>query len=66
MPGFAFSTTLSTVGTVLLAIMNPNFVPVPAIHQAVASEQVGVYMWLASILFCSTLCFGAIGRKLQL
>lgn len=66
MPGFAFSTTLATVGTVLLALMNPNFVPVPAIHQAVASEQVGVYMWLASILFCSTLCFGAIGRKLQL
>lgn len=66
MPGFAFSTTLSLMGTILLAIMNPNFVPVPAIHQAVASEQVGVYMWLASILFCSTLCFGAIGRKLQL
>lgn len=66
MPGFAFSTTLAIVGTVLLAVMNPNFVPVPAIHQAVASEQVGVYMWLASILFCSTLTFGAIGRKLQL
>jgi len=66
MPGFAFSTTLAIVGTVFLSIMSPNFVPVPAIHQAVASEQVGVYMWLASILFCSTLCFGAIGRKLQL
>lgn len=65
-PGFAFSTSLSVVGTILLSVLSPNFVPVPEIHQGVASEQVGVYMWLASILFCTSLCFGAIGRKLQL
>ena len=66
MPGFAFSSFIGVIGTSILLLVNPNFVPVPAIHQDLASEKVGVYAWLASILFCTTLCFGAIGRKLQL
>jgi Insulin-induced protein (INSIG) len=66
MPGLAFSSAVGVVGTAALLLVNPDFVPVPAIHQAVASEQIGVYTWLASILFCTSLCFGAIGRKLQL
>ncbi|RMZ92638.1 hypothetical protein DV736_g88, partial [Chaetothyriales sp. CBS 134916] len=64
--GFAFSTFVGLVGTSVLLLVNPAFVPVPAIHQDTASEQLGVYVWLASILFCTSLCFGAVGRKLQL
>jgi len=66
LPGFVFSTAVSLVGTSLLLLVDPNFVPVPGIHQPMASEQFGVYTWLASILFCTSLCFGAIGRRLQL
>ena len=65
-PGFAFSSIVGLAGTIILLLVNPNFVPVPAIHQTAASEQVGVFTWLASILFCTSLCFGAIGRKLHL
>ncbi|RVX68569.1 hypothetical protein B0A52_07993 [Exophiala mesophila] len=66
LPGFAFSALVSIVGTVVLLLVDPNFVPLPAIHQSAASEQIGVYAWLASILFCTSICFGAIGRRLQL
>lgn len=66
MPGFAFSAAVSTIGTMVLLLVDPNFVPVPAIYQPMASEKFGVYTWLASILFCTSLCFGAIGRRLQL
>ncbi|OCT45929.1 INSIG domain protein [Cladophialophora carrionii] len=66
LPGLAFSAAVSTVGTMVLLVVDPNFVPVPAIHQPMASEKFGVYTWLASILFCTSICFGAIGRRLQL
>jgi len=66
LPGFAFSALVGTIGTTFLLVVDPNFVPVPAIHQSMASEQFGVYTWLASILFCTSICFGAIGRRLQL
>ncbi|KAL6250260.1 hypothetical protein RBB50_002561 [Rhinocladiella similis] len=64
--GFAFSAIVSVAGTLVLLLVDPNFVPVPAIHQPMVSEQFGVYTWLASILFCTSICFGAIGRRLQL
>ncbi|KAK7903769.1 hypothetical protein LTR67_001789 [Exophiala xenobiotica] len=66
LPGFALSAMVSIAGTLALLLVDPNFVPVPAIHQQMASEQFGVYTWLASILFCTSICFGAIGRRLQL
>ncbi|KIW17628.1 hypothetical protein PV08_04823 [Exophiala spinifera] len=66
LPGFAFSAIVSVAGTLVLLLVDPNFVPVPAIHQQVVSDQFGVYTWLASILFCTSICFGAIGRRLQL
>ncbi|EHY52398.1 hypothetical protein HRR83_009266 [Exophiala dermatitidis] len=66
LPGFALSAAVGTIGTVVLLLLDPNFVPLPAIHQPTASEQFGVYTWLASILFCTSLCFGAVGRRLQL
>ncbi|OAL33876.1 hypothetical protein AYO20_06887 [Fonsecaea nubica] len=66
LPGFAFSAAVSTIGTLVMLVVDPDFVPVPAIHQPMASEKFGVYTWLASILFCTSLCFGAIGRRLRL
>lgn len=65
-PGLALSSTISIGGTILSLLFNPQFVPVPGIHSEQTSEKVGVYVWLASILFCTSLCFGAIGRRLQL
>ncbi|KAK5028977.1 hypothetical protein LTR13_008846 [Exophiala sideris] len=66
LPGFAFSAAVSLIGTLVLLLVDPTFVPVPAIHQPMASEKFGVYTWLASILFCTSICFGAIGRRLRL
>ncbi|KAK5051000.1 hypothetical protein LTR84_003559 [Exophiala bonariae] len=66
LPGFAFSALVGILGTTVLLVVDPSFVPVPAIHQSMASEQFGVFTWLASILFCTSICFGAIGRRLQL
>lgn len=66
-PGFALSSAVGIVGTLLLLFISPDFVPMPAIHHnEQVSEKLGVYTWLSSILFCTSLCFGAIGRKLQL
>ncbi|KAK5076072.1 hypothetical protein LTS08_002583 [Lithohypha guttulata] len=65
-PGLALSLLVSVAGTFLSLLLNPSFVPVPNIYQEHASEKLGVFLWLASILFCTSLCFGAIGRRLQL
>jgi len=65
-PGFALSLFVSVGGTFLSLLINPQFVPVPEIYHEQTSEKVGVFLWLASILFCASLCFGAIGRRLQL
>lgn len=64
--GLAVSTIVSLIGTVLSLVFNPGFVPMPEIHQEQVSDKVGVYVWLGSILFCFSLCFGAIGRRLLL
>lgn len=65
-PGFALSLIVSLGGALLTLLFNPSFVPVPEIYQEQPSERLGVFLWLASILFCTSLCFGAIGRRLQL
>ncbi|KAK5093589.1 hypothetical protein LTR24_004141 [Lithohypha guttulata] len=65
-PGFALSLFVSVGGTFLTLFINPQFVPVPEIYHEQASDKIGVFLWLASILFCTSLCFGAIGRRLQL
>lgn len=66
-PGFALSLLVSVTGTIFSMLFNPSFVPVPDIHhERMASDKMGVFLWLASILFCASLCFGAIGRRLQL
>lgn len=65
-PGFALSFLVSVAGTVMSLLFNPSFIPIPDIYQEQTSEKIGVFLWLASILFCTSLCFGAIGRRLQL
>ena len=77
--GFAFSSAVGVVGTIVLLLVNPDMVPLPSTvglgpgiknvttsFQAMPlSESVGVFTWMASILFCTSVCFGAIGRKVQ-
>jgi hypothetical protein len=50
LPGFAFSAVVSVAGTLALLLVDPDFVPVPAIHQQMASEQFGVYTWHQHLL----------------
>ena len=39
----------------------------PGISESfVSTEQIGMWTWIASVLFCSCLCFGNIGRRLAL
>jgi Insulin-induced protein (INSIG) len=32
----------------------------------ISHEKIGVWTWIASVLFCSCVCFGNIGRRLSL
>lgn len=77
--GFAFSAAVGVVGTTILLLVKPDMVPLPStvglgpgLKNVTApfegiplSESVGVFTWMASILFCTSVCFGAIGRKVQ-
>ena len=33
-------------------------------HGLISNESIGVGIWIASVLFCSCVCFGNIGRRL--
>jgi Insulin-induced protein (INSIG) len=77
--GFAFSAAVGVVGTMILLLVKPDMVPLPStvglgpgiknvttpFEDMPLSESVGVFTWMASILFCTSVCFGAIGRKIQ-
>lgn len=77
--GFAFSSAVGVIGTVVLLVVSPDMVPLPStvglgpqmkngtapFDGMALSESVGVFTWMASILFCTSVCFGAIGRKVQ-
>ena len=46
---------------------NDSALGTDAILMGLASaESIGVATWIASVLFCSSICFGNIGRKLAL
>lgn len=32
----------------------------------ISNESIGIGTWIASVLFCSSVCFGNIGRRLAL
>lgn len=80
-PGFILSALVGICGTSVLLSINPDMVPPPTSSstlpvsipsykdsqkQYVSHETIGVWTWVASVLFCSCVCFGNIGRWLAL
>lgn len=81
-PGLILSATIGALGTSLLSLSNPAIFPSPASsirnsthnHQETADELGGYVsresletaIWILSVLFCSCVCFGNIGRRLAL
>jgi hypothetical protein len=79
--GFVLSTTLAITGTAVLLGVNPDIIPLPAgtadqisataieriqAHGVYSGEAVGIFTWVASVLFCSCVCFRSIGKRLEL
>lgn len=79
--GFIISTVLALIGTPALLAVNPDLVPLPTeavnsnmvtaidrmhAYGLFSSETVGVLTWIASVIFCSCICFRNIGRRLPL
>ncbi|KAK0637268.1 insulin-induced protein-domain-containing protein [Bombardia bombarda] len=79
-PGFLLSTTISLAGSAVLMSLGPNMMPAPVAAQlSTAASSLGTWgagfasherietgIWMLSVLFCSCLCFGNIGRRLAL
>jgi len=81
-PGFILSTAVGFTGTGLLLVSNPNIMPSPASspknstiqHQNtvddfgryISRENIEGGIWIMSVLFCSCVCFGNVGRRLAL
>ncbi|KAL9112463.1 MAG: hypothetical protein Q9227_003305 [Pyrenula ochraceoflavens] len=66
-PGLIISTLVGLFGTVLALVAYPNIIPQPSTPgSTVSPDVVGVSAWVASVLFCSCVCFGNIGRRLAL
>ena len=77
-PGFALAAVVGILGTAILLGLKPDVVPpsaMPTDAGATASasldlqrltsyEGIGVMTWVASVLFCSSVCFGNVGRRL--
>ncbi|PGG96569.1 hypothetical protein GX51_07765 [Blastomyces parvus] len=76
-PGFMLSTAVGLLGMVTLLGVNPDVVPAPTANVGGAAdiassggillpsqESIAVGTWIASVLFCSCVCFGNIGRRL--
>lgn len=75
--GFVLSTAIGLTGMMALLEMNPDIIFSPsnaadAVDETVfgiagltlSQSQLAVGTWIASVLFCSCVCFGNIGRKL--
>ncbi|PGH32897.1 hypothetical protein GX50_04309 [[Emmonsia] crescens] len=73
-PGFMLSTAVGLLGMVMLLGINPDVVPAPNVESVnsgngegmlfASQESIAVGTWIASVLFCSCVCFGNIGRRL--
>ncbi|OAX77075.1 hypothetical protein ACJ72_08630, partial [Emergomyces africanus] len=70
-PGFMLSTAVGLLGMVTLLGINPEVVPAPNVGSVnsgsgifASQEGIAVGTWIASVLFCSCVCFGNIGRRL--
>lgn len=76
--GFWFSAVVGVVGSVVMLQTSPGLIQAPEIVYGagvesrgegllagwVPVERVGVWVWVCSVLFCSCVCFGNVGRRL--
>jgi hypothetical protein len=73
--GFWFATLVGIAGTAFLLQISPEMIQTPEtpagpllenefLGGMVSVESIAVGTWIASVLFCSCVCFGNIGRKL--
>ncbi|KAA8896483.1 hypothetical protein TRICI_006888 [Trichomonascus ciferrii] len=58
--GFILSCLTAIVGTTVFALIFPNHLPAPGLSE----EYVSVTVWVASVFFCCSICFGNTGRRL--
>ncbi|KAG0131525.1 insulin-induced protein-domain-containing protein [Tuber indicum] len=70
--GFWLSAAVGITGTAFLLQTNPEMIQTPEtisfpdeskIAGSVSVESFGVTVWIASVLFCSCVCFGNVGRR---
>lgn len=70
--GFWFASLVGVAGTAFLLQVNPSVIQAPGgvgetaglVAGLVPIETVALGTWIASVLFCSCVCFGNVGRKL--
>lgn len=63
-PGFVLSSIVGLGGSLVVLGVNPDMVPAPSLTSPQGTMVTGV--WTASVLFCSCVCFGNVGRRLAL
>lgn len=74
--GFWFATLVGISGTAFLLQLSPDMIRAPVVGAAepgpgalliggaLPADTVALGTWIASVLFCSCVCFGNVGRKL--
>lgn len=80
-PGFFLSSFVGITGTAILLGLSPEMMPSPPSpspragstnfsllrsNGLIREESIWVWTWIASVLFCSSVCFGNLGRRLAL
>lgn len=64
--GLILSFFVGIFGALVSSAISPQMVPLPFFTTSVPQESIGVWTWVASVLFCSCVCFGNVGRRLTL
>jgi hypothetical protein len=81
-PGFLLSAAVGITGSAVLLGINPDMMPTPSgsvyrnesssvaeplvLGGLASQETIETGIWMISVLFCSCVCFGNIGRRLAL
>jgi hypothetical protein len=63
-PNASFKATSAAGTTASAGVENMRFNGVNIGSSTLSLESIGVGTWIASVLFCSSVCFGNIGRRL--
>lgn len=58
--GFILSSLTALIGTGVFAVIFPDHLP----KIAWSESYVSAFIWVASVLFCCSICFGNLGRRL--